>query len=145
MNRRIVFAALVGVLALCACARTPDETRIRDAIASMRRAVEAHQPRDFMAWVSADFAGQDGTVDREGLAKTLRIEVLRNDKVGVALGPIDVDLQGDRATVHVVVTLTGGAGGLPPERGAVYAITSGWKLDGRDWRCYNARWSNDAR
>ena len=56
------------------------------------------------------------------------------------LGPIDVQMQGSRATVHVTATLTGGSGGLLPEHGAIYAITSGWKKDGSDWRCYNASW-----
>jgi hypothetical protein len=140
MNRCFVLCLLAVPIALAACARKPDETRIRDAIAAMQQAVQAHQPRDFMAWISADFAGQDGTVDRRELANILRVEVLSNDKVGVTLGPIDVDLQGDRATVHVVATLTGGSGGLLPEHGAIYAITSGWKRDGRDWHCYNASW-----
>ncbi len=135
----------IGIIVLCAtlltaCARTPDEQRIRNAITAMQQAVEAHQPRDFMAYVSPDFTGDDGTVDRAGLANILRAEVLRNDKVGVTLGPIDVELQGDRATVHVVATLTGGSGGLLPEHGAIYSITSGWKRDSKDWRCYNASW-----
>jgi ketosteroid isomerase-like protein len=125
---------------LAACTHTPDEQRIRNAITAMQQAVEAHQPRDFMNYVSADFAGEDGTVDRQGLANILRAQVLRNDTVGVTLGPIDVQMQGDRATVHVTATLTGGSGGLLPEHGAIYAITSGWKRDGNDWRCYNASW-----
>jgi ketosteroid isomerase-like protein len=127
-------------LLLGACARTPDEQRIRNAITAMQQAVEAHQPREFMAYVSADFTGEDGTVDYAGLANILRFQVLRNDKVGVTLGPIDLDMQGDRATAYVVATLTGGSGGLLPEHGAIYSITSGWKRDGKDWRCYNASW-----
>lgn len=127
-------------LVLDACAHTPDEQRIRNAITAMQQAAEAHQPRDFMAYVSADFTGEDGTVDYAGLANILRFQVLRNDKVGVTLGPIDLDMQGDRATAHVVATLTGGSGGLLPEHGAIYSITSGWKRDGKDWRCYNASW-----
>ena len=131
---------LITAILLVACARTPEEQRIRNAITAMQQAVRAHQPRDFMAYVSADFAGEDGTVDREGLANILRVQVLRNDDVGVILGPIDIQMQGGRATVHVTATVTGGSGGLLPEHGAIYAITSGWRKDGSDWRCYNARW-----
>ena len=126
---------------LAACARTPDEQRIRNAITAMQQAAEAHQPRNFMAYVSADFTGEDGTVDRAGLGNILRFQVLRNEKVGVTLGPIDIELQDDRATAHVTATLTGGSGGLLPERGAIYSITSGWKRDGKDWLCYNASWA----
>jgi hypothetical protein len=46
----------------------------------------------------------------------------------------------DRASVRVTATVTGGSGGLLPERGAVYAITSGWRKEGSEWRCINARW-----
>jgi ketosteroid isomerase-like protein len=137
--RRIAICLFVAIL-LGACSHTPDEQRIRNAIAAMQQAVEAHQPRDFMNYVSADFTGEDGTVDRQGLANILRAEVLRNDVVGVTLGRIDIQMQGSRATVHVTATLTGGSGGLLPEHGAIYAITSGWKRDGNDWRCYNASW-----
>jgi ketosteroid isomerase-like protein len=138
MNRVIAIFALAVFLA--ACHRTPDEQRIRDAIAAMQKAAETRQPRDFMSYVSNDFTGNDGTVDRDGLLNILRVEVLRNDKTSVALGSIDIDLQGDRATVRVAATLTGGSGGLLPEQAAVYAITSGWRREGREWRCYNASW-----
>lgn len=126
-------------MALAACHRTPDEQRIRESIGAMQQAVEAGKPRDFMAYVTADFNGNDGTVDRGALGNILRVEVLRNERAGVTLGPIDVDLQGDRATVHVTATLTGGAG-LMPESASVYAITSGWRREKSDWRCYNASW-----
>jgi hypothetical protein len=125
---------------LAACHRTPDEQRIRESIEAMQKAIEVGQPRDFISYVAKDFTGNDGTVDRDGLMNILRIEVLRNEKAGVTLGPIDVDLQGDRATVRVTATLTGGSGGLLPERGSIYAITSGWRREGSDWRCYNASW-----
>lgn len=138
MNRWVWLCTLL--LAATACQRTPDEQLIRGAIAAMQQAVESRQPRDFMTYVSKDFTGNDGTVDRDGLMNILRVEVLRNDQASVALGPIDIDLQGDRATVHVTATLTGGSGGLLPERASVYAITSGWRREGREWRCYNASW-----
>lgn len=126
--------------ALAGCSRTPDDQRIRANIESMQSAVESRSPRDFLRFVTADFTGNDDGVDREGLGNLLRVEVLRNDQVGVTLGPIEVDLQGDRATVHVVATLTGGKGGLIPERGAIYSITSGWRRDGKEWLCYTASW-----
>lgn len=138
MRREIVICLFAIFLA--ACHRTPDEQRIRDAITAMQQAAEARQPRDFMGYVSKEFTGNDGTVDRDGLMNILRAEVLRNDKASVALGPIDIDLQGDRATARVTATLTGGSGGLLPEHASVYAITSGWRREGREWRCYNAAW-----
>jgi len=138
MPRIAVFALLLSLLG--ACHHTPDEQRIRDAIAAMQQAVESGKPRDFMAYVARDFTGEEGTVDHDGLANILRVEVLRNERAGVTLGPIDIEMQGDRAVVHVTATLTGSAGGLLPDRASVYAITSGWRREGSDWRCYNASW-----
>ena len=136
--RRIGICLLCAAL-LAACARTPDEQRIRTAITTMQHAMETHDLRGFMAYVSQDFTGNDGEFDRTGLANLLRIEVLRNEQIGVTLGPIDVEMQGDRATVHVTATLTGGIGRICcRSTAAIYAITSGWKRDGSDWRCYNA-------
>jgi ketosteroid isomerase-like protein len=133
-------AVFALALLLAACHRPPDEQRIRDAIAAMQQAIEAGKPRAFIDYVTKDFTGNEGTVDRDGLMNILRAEVLRNERAGVTLGPIDVDVQGDRATVHVTATLTGGSGSLLPERASVYAITSGWRREGSDWRCYNAAW-----
>jgi len=137
--KRLILICL-ALWTLGACHRTPDEQLIRDAIASMQQAVEAGKPRDFIAHVSSDFTGNDGTVDRDALMNILRVEVLRNEHAGVTLGPIDVDVQGERATVHVTATLTGSSGGLVPERASIYAITSGWRKESGEWRCYNASW-----
>jgi len=139
MSIRIVFAVFV-LVAMAGCSRTPDDERIRASIKAMQEAIEGHSPRDFLAFVTPDFTGNDNSIDRDGLGNLLRVEVLRNDVVGVGLGPIDVELDGDRATVNVVATITGGKGGLFPERGAIYSITSGWRRDGKEWRCYAATW-----
>ena len=138
MARIVAICTILGLLA--ACHRTPDEQRIRESIAAMQKAIEGGQPREFMSYIAGDFTGNDGTVDRDGLANILRVEVLRSEKAGVTLGPIDVELQGDRAIVHVTATLTGSSGGLLPERGSIYAITSGWRKEAAEWRCYNASW-----
>lgn len=137
---RAMLWLLALALALAACARPPAEQRLRETLAAMQAAVEAREPRDFLRHVSADFTGNAGQVDREGLHNLLRAVVLRNERIGVVLGPTEIQLSGDRARVRLSVTLTGGAGGLIPERGAVYAIDSGWKQDGGEWRCISANW-----
>ena len=129
------------VLCACACARTSDEQRIRNAITAMQQAMEARNPRAFMAHVTDDFIGNEAGFDREALANLLRAEVFRNDDVGVTLGPIDIEMQGDRATAKLIATFTGGSpGGLLPERGSIYTITSGWKRAGSEWVCFSGRW-----
>lgn len=138
---RWMFAAALTLLALAGCRRTPDETLIMQEAAAMQAALQARQPRDFMEHVSADFIGNQGTVDREALHNLLRAQVLRNDKIGVLLGPTEVEVKGDRGTLKVTATFTGGsAGGLVPDQGSVYRIESSWKREGKNWRVYNATW-----
>lgn len=132
--------ALALLASLTACSRKPDEQRIRDAITAMQQAMEQRDPRAFMRHVSSDFIGNDATMDRDALHNLLRAEVLRNDDIGVTLGPIDIDLGGGRATAKLTATFTGGAGGLLPERGSIYTFTSGWKKEDGEWRCFSARW-----
>lgn len=139
LSRLVLIAALVAAVA--GCRHTPDEQMIRNAIGAMQQALEAGNPRDFMTHVAPDFTGQDGRYDRDGLHNLLRVQVLRNGRIGVVLGPVDVDVQGKRATVHVTATLTGGPAGWLPERGAIYTFTSGWRKRGSAWRCYNASWN----
>lgn len=137
-------AILIGLMVLVAgCSRTTDEQRIREAMAGMQQAMQNRDPRAFMAHVTDDFVGNDADFDRAALANLLRIEVLRNDSIGAALGPIDIEMQDDRAKAHVVATFTGGSGGMLPERGSIYTITSSWKRQGSQWRCYSATWKQE--
>jgi len=139
---RLALPVVAGVLALflAACSRTPDETRIREAIAAMETAVESRNPRDFMSHVAEDFAGQEAGFDRPALHNLLRAQFLRNEAIGVLIGPIEVAVQAPRATATMTVTLTGGAGGLIPERGAIYEVETGWKQSGGEWVCISANW-----
>ena len=138
---RLVLLAALAVVG--ACSRTPEEQRIRETMATMQRALEAHEPKAFMAHISDDFIGNDAGFGRDELNNFLRVEVLRNDQLTIILGPIEVEIDGDRAKTHVVATLTGGSGGLLPERGSVYVIDSSWKRSGHDWRCYSAHWTQE--
>ncbi|HSX60996.1 MAG TPA: nuclear transport factor 2 family protein [Tahibacter sp.] len=132
--------AFCAMSALAACSRTPDEQRIRDAVAAMEAAVEARNPRDFMAYVADDFVGRDGGFDRAALHNLLRGQFLRNEAIGVVVGPVEITMQPPRATARMSVTLTGGSGELLPERGAVYQVETGWKLVDGEWRCLSATW-----
>ncbi len=128
------------LLASAGCRHAPDEQRLSETVVTMQRAVEAREPRRFMDHVDATFTANDGTLDREGLHDLLRAEVLRNERIGVTLGPAEVVLHGDRATLNLTVTLIGGASWIP-ERGAVYAVESGWKKVAGQWRCIGAHWT----
>ena len=142
LRRRACWLAvsLLLVLILGACARPSDEEQIRTAISEMQQAIEAGKPADFMRHIADDFTGGDGSLDRQGLHNLLRAQVLTNASIGISLVSQDVDLQGERATVKVTVTMTGGSGRWLPERGSVQKIESGWRRQDGDWLCINAQW-----
>lgn len=132
--------AIVSLMMLAGCSRPSDEEQIRASIAEMQTAMETGKPADFMQHIAEDFTGGEGQLDRSGLHKMLRAQVLGNARIGVTLASIDVELLDSHATVKVTATLSGGNGRWISERGAIYRIESGWrKLDG-DWRCVNAQW-----
>ncbi|WP_240601778.1 hypothetical protein [Oleiagrimonas sp. MCCC 1A03011] len=124
---------------LSACHRSPPEQQVRAAIL---QAVEAARSRDAGALddlLTPDFVMPDSRFDRRRLLGLLRVARLRNEKVSVLLGPVDVEMRGERIVATFTVTL-GGGGRLIPERLGVYRVESAWREEGGDWLCYSARW-----
>lgn len=132
-------AVLCGlVVFLTSCAGGDPEARLRETIAAMEAAVEAREPGTFVDYVSEDFGGGDG-LDRRGLRGMLAGQLIGAQQVEVVLGPLDVTLHGgERATVVVDALVMGGR--WLPERGERLEITSGWRLEDGQWRCYTATW-----
>ena len=124
---------------LAGCAKAPAEERLRARIGAMQDAIVARDVSAFMEGVAEDFTGSGG-LDRAALQQLVRLQVVRNASIGAAIGPVEVQLQGERATVDFQVVLTGGSGGLLPERAQAYDVKSGWR-DGDDgWQVFNAEW-----
>lgn len=134
----------LAVLGIAACARTPDDEAIRAAIAKGAEAAEAHRAGDLVDLVSSDFIGNDG-LGRADLANLLRGRMLVANALGVHVGSVDVDVQGDRATARFDALVTDTSGRWIPDRAATLHFETGWRREGREWRCYNAQWSSDAR
>ena len=139
--RACAFAAalLPCVLALAGCGSEPAEQRLRSTIDAMELAAVERRPGDFMDSVAADFVG-NGNIDRAAMHNLLRAQLLRNAEIGVTRGPLEVELQGDRATVRFKLVATGGSGGLLPERAQGYDITSGWRDEDGEWKLFLAVW-----
>jgi hypothetical protein len=136
------FVMLAGfALVLAACARPPDEVRIRNAVEAMQKAAEARHADGVLDYIGDDFTGQAGEVNREGLVRILKIEFLRKDGIGVALGPITVDIDGDRAIAKFSMTLSDRSQRWLPSGTETYAVASGWRREGSRWICYNASWT----
>lgn len=136
---RAAAVVLLVILGLAACSRTPPEARLRERIAEMQQALEAREVSGFMAGVAGDFAGGAG-LDRAGLRNLVRVQVLRHAAIGVTLGPLDVSLHGERATVKFSVMATGGSGGLLPDSARPWAVESHWRDGDDSWQVFHAEW-----
>ena len=131
----------VIMLLLAACGREPPEQRLRDSFAAMQKSVQAGKPSGFMDGVAEDFVGNEG-LDRAGIERLLRGQLLLNARVGARTGPLQVAMgQGGTATVRFSVLLTGGDGRFLPERGQLQQVTSHWRNKDGQWQLYSATWS----
>jgi hypothetical protein len=124
-------------IVLAACARTPDEQRLRATVVAMEAALETGRPSDFIEHVGKDFIGQDG-MDQRQLRGMLLAHTVRHEQVSILLGPLDVQMFGDRATVRVRVIATGGR--LLPETGRQLDVESHWRFEDGEWMCFRADW-----
>lgn len=128
----------IGALILAACARTPDEQRLRDAVAAMEAAIESGEAGEFVDHVAEDFSGQGGQMDLRQLRAVLVAQTLRHQNISVLLGPLDIRMFGDRATVKVNLVATGGQ--WLPETGRQIALESHWRFEDGEWLCFRADW-----
>jgi ketosteroid isomerase-like protein len=139
---RIACLALVAWM-LAGCHRAPAEQQIREAIGAAATAARANDTHGVLAVVSKDFSGNDGEMDRHGVRQLLAARALRQDKTGVLVGPVSFEHNGDRIIAKFNLVLTGGKpGDLLPARSAIYAMTTAWRREGSDWRCYHAHWES---
>lgn len=139
--RRIaaVGCALALWALLAACARTPPEERLRESLAALQTAMEARDLEALHATLAEDFVGPEG-MDRNGARGLAMLSFRRYRDVDVTLGPAQVDIQGDRATVRFSAALSGGAGKVLPDAAQVYEVETGWRETEGEWRMTSAEW-----
>lgn len=128
----------LAFLLFAGCRGEPPEEALRGTIAAMVEAGEARDAAGVAGHLAEDFAGP-GAMDRDQMRRTLALAWLRDREVGVVLGPIDVELMGNRARAAFTAATRGGAGWLP-DRARVYRVTTGWRLDDGEWKLISAEW-----
>lgn len=137
---RPVAGWLLGALVLIAsCARTPPEQALRESMAGLQAAIEARDASALQDYLAEDFIGPDG-LDRAGARRIATLYLMRHDRVGVTIGPLDISLQEPHATVRFTAAMAGGGGRLLPDSGQVYAVQTGWRLEGDAWKLTSASW-----
>ena len=129
------------LLALSAsCSRSDPEVALRTRVESLAAAIEARDPAAMQQHLAADFIGNDG-LDREAARRLAVGYVLRHRDLGVTVGPLEVEMASDHATVRCKAVLQGGSGRALPDSARIYEVESGWRMEGGEWRLASARWT----
>lgn len=105
-------------------------------------AVEARDSDALLASVDDEFSGPDG-MDRAGLRRYAVLMLLRQQRVGVVLGPVEVQIYGDRASARFDALVTG-ANRFMPEGLEARRVETVWRRDGDAWLLVSADWSKPA-
>src|SRR3546814_7757749 len=106
---------------------------------SPQAAIESRDAGEMVRFPAEEFVGNDG-LDRDGARRLAAVYFMRNASIGVTPGPLEVELQGDHATVRTTVVLTGGSGGILPDTGRIRDVTTGWRREDGDWLMSSLRW-----
>jgi ketosteroid isomerase-like protein len=136
----VIFAAVMTlcITVLAGCSRPPSEQVLRETIASMQAASEARDVDALFEPIAEDFAAAEG-MDRQRFRAYVAILMLRNRSIGASIGPLDVQMLGDRARVDFNLLLTGGMGALP-DSANVYRVQTGWRMEDGEWKLISAEW-----
>ncbi|KJS67914.1 MAG: hypothetical protein JM57_11830 [Comamonadaceae bacterium BICA1-1] len=144
MRMHFVPALLLALLAatLLACARPADEAALRERISAMQQAIEARDADSLLEAVDPEFGGPGG-MDRDGLRRYATLMLLRQQRVGVALGPVEVEIHGERAAARFDALVTG-ANRFVPEGVEARRVETVWRRSGGEWVLVSADWSKPA-
>lgn len=132
------FALALGV----GCSTPPDEAALRERITSMQAAIEDRDADALLDAVDEGFGGPDG-LDRDGLRRYATFMLLRQQNVGVVIGPVEVELHGDRASARFDAVVTG-ANRFIPEGVEARRVETVWRRDAEEWVLVSADWSRPA-
>ena len=135
-----LWMACAMAVIVAACSRPAPEEALREALEEVRESIQERDAATLRRYLAGDFIGPGG-MDRDQARRTAALYMMRHEKVLLTLGPLDVSLQESHATVGFTAALTGGSGFLVPERGNVYKVETGWRLEGGDWKITSAQWA----
>lgn len=130
------------LMVLAGCAAPPDEAALRARIDGLHAAIESRDADALLDAVDPEFGGPDG-MDRDGLLRYATLMLLRQQNVGVTMGPVEVDVRGDRAAARFDAVVTG-SNRFIPEGIEARRVETVWRRDGGDWVLVNADWSKPA-
>ena len=139
-QRFMASTAILGML-LAGCGKDDPEQAVQLQVEAMQAAIDARDAGDIEGLLAEDFVGNEG-MDRRAIRQLAAAVFLRHREVAAKVGPVSVELRGDRdAVARFSVIATGSSGGLLPESGQVYQVETGWRLVDGEWKLLNASWT----
>ena len=139
VRKALALFAVAAIAVAPGCSRTPTETQLRAEMAAAQAALEGRDVGALREVLADDFVGPDG-LDRAGAGRLAQGVFLRYRDVGVTIGPLDITLRDEFATVRFTAAARGGAGGVLPQSAQVYDVETGWRFTDGEWRMTSARW-----
>jgi len=138
----VVPLALLLLYVLSACGQQLTvEQQIIAAIREMEARIEAGERRAFMEYISDDFSGQGGRMNREQVRVLMVMQLNRYQRLQGQLLPIQVEDYGDgTAAANFKALVTGGPNWIP-ESGQVFEFDTRWRKDGSEWLLTAADWN----
>jgi hypothetical protein len=133
---------MICILALVAGCGTElsVEQQVIATMREMEARIEAGERRPFMAYVSEDFRGQGGSLNREQLRALLIMQLNRYQRLQGQLLPIHVEDTGEgTATARFRALVTGGPDWIPAS-GQVFEFHTAWRRVDGEWRVVTADW-----
>jgi len=138
----LVLPALLAMCAgLFACGeKMTVEQQIIAVIRDMEASIEAGERRAFMAHISEDFSGQNGSMNREQVRALMIMQLNRYQRLQGQLFPIQVIETGaGTASAYFKALVTGGPNWIP-ESGQVFAFDTQWRRVDGEWVLTAADW-----
>lgn len=136
---RCLLACVLVLLAACGGELTVEQQVIL-TIRAMETHIEAGERRPFLEYVSEDFRGQGGSVNRDQLRALLIMQLNRYRRLQGQLFPIQVLETGEgEATADFRALVTGGPDWIP-ESGQLFEFKTRWRREEGEWRLVAADW-----
>lgn len=139
-RRVVVLLGWLLVAWMTGCSAPAPEQALRDTLDETQSAIDERDAGALRELLADDFVGPDGMTGQD-LSRLAQGMFLRYRNTRVELSSPEIRLHGsDRANVQARALVWGSQGGLLPETGQAYTVSSGWRLEDGDWRLVSVQW-----